>query len=433
MADNLIQKKGESTWYVRLAVPADVQQAMGQKVLIQSLKTGLRSEAMDRRLSVLAAWKAQFQTVRNRRDNRGEAWKERVAEDAQGFSRIIRQLKTDVALGEANPLPPVDPDALQELHQFVFNDTESGRRRRAEAEAAYAKQGLDGEIALHDFAHKMLLETLGELIAAANEFSPSETEEMQEILNDPAAYKAKSPITKSRIAAFRQHREARNIATKTIDQQQAKLEKLSAYLTKESRPLDFDSVSAWIDSLMLSSKTLAQYLLAGNVFWKWALKYDARWREEFKDRGNPFENHDLPQVRGKARSDGKRKDFDLADISKLHSAALDDGHTALSDLILLGAYTGARIEELCQLKVEHIIEPDGVLSIDIVDSKTAAGIRQVPVHPALLPVIDRLVNDSIDGYLVPSKCKNKYGIRSDALSKAFGRLKKAQGESPRLS
>lgn len=251
--------------------------------------------------------------------------------------------------------------------------------------------------------------------------------ELEGLTGSPSSYKPRSPITNARLATFREHRAKRNIAPKTIDQQQAKLEKLSTFLKSKDLALDFDSVSAWLDSLKLSSKTLAQYLLAGNVFWKWALKYDTRWREEFKDRANPFENHDLPQRTGKARADGQRKDFDLADISKLQSAALADGHTALSDLILLGAYTGARIEELCQLKVEHIIKPDGVLSLDIADSKTAAGIRQVPVHPALLPVIDRLLNSSADGYLVPSECKNKYGIRSDALSKAFGRLKKAHG------
>lgn len=73
MADNLIQKKGESTWYVRLAVPVDVQSAMGGKtVLIQSLKTGLRSEAMTRRLSVLADWKAQFKAARDKRSRRGD-------------------------------------------------------------------------------------------------------------------------------------------------------------------------------------------------------------------------------------------------------------------------------------------------------------------------------------------------------------------------
>ncbi|MBP5100145.1 DUF6538 domain-containing protein, partial [Pseudomonas protegens] len=143
MADNLIQKKGESTWYVRLAVPADVQSAMGGKaVLIQSLKTGLRSEAMTLRLSVLAGWKAQIKAARDKRSRRGDDWKDRVAEDAQDFNNIIRQLKIDTALGETKtPLLDIDPALLEEFRQFVFSDTEGGQRRQAEAEAVYAMQG----------------------------------------------------------------------------------------------------------------------------------------------------------------------------------------------------------------------------------------------------------------------------------------------------
>jgi integrase len=429
VADNLIQKKGESTWYVRLAVPVDIQSAMGGKtVLIQSLKTGLRSEAMTRRLFVLADWKAQFKVARDKRSNRGEGWKDRIAEDADDFTKIFRGLKTAAALGESTPpLISLDPDDLEQLRQFVFNDSESGRRRQAEAEAAYAKQGLDKEMALHDLAHKALIETLGELIAYKNDFSAAEAEEMQAIFADPTAHKVKSPITKQRIATFRQYRETRGVATKTIDQQQSKLEKLSAYLAKEGKALDFDAVSSWLDSLKLASKTLTQYLLAGNVFWKWAMKHDPRWREIFTGKVNPFENHELPQARGKERVDRQRKDFQPKEIAELHAAAIAADHTTLANLILLGAYTGARIEELCQLRVEHLIEPDGVCSFDIVDSKTAAGIRVVPVHPALATIIERLKNDSKDGYLIPSDSKNKYGIRSDALSKAFGRLKAAHG------
>ncbi|MDD1975215.1 tyrosine-type recombinase/integrase [Pseudomonas tussilaginis] len=432
MAHNLIQKKGESTWYVKLAIPSDVRQAFGGKAaFIQSLKTGLRSEAMTRRLSVLAGWKTQIKAARDKRSNRGEVWKERLAEDTQDFSKIFRQLKTDVALGESKPTQlDIDPADLEEFRKFVFSDTESGRRRQAEADAAYAKQGVDKELALHDLAHKALLETFGELIAYANDFSTPETEEMQVILKDPAAYKVKSPITKQRIATFRQYRETRNVATKTIDQQQSKLEKLSAYLAKEGKPLDFDTVSAWLDTLKLASKTLTQYLLAGNVFWKWAVKHDIRWRDDFKDKANPFENHELPQTRGKERADRQRKDFQPKEIAELHAAALATDHTTLADLILLGAYTGARIEELCQLRVEHVIKPEGTESFDIVDSKTAAGIRVVPVHPALTQIVERLKNDSKDGYLIPSDSKNKYGIRSDALSKAFGRLKEANGYGP---
>lgn len=432
MPDNLIQKKGESTWYVRLAVPADVQNAMGgAKVLIQSLKTGLRSEAMVRRLSVLAEWKSQIKAARDKRSNRGDGWKERIAEDAQDFSQIIRQLKIDTALGESKLTPlDIDPADLEEFRRFVFNDSESGLRRQAAAEAAYAKQGLDRELALNDLAHNALIETLGDLIAYKNDFSAEEKEEMQAIFTEPTAYKVKSPITKQRIANFRQYRETRNVATKTIDQQQSKLEKLSAYLAKESRQLDFDAVSAWLDSLKLASKTLAQYLLAGNVFWKWAMKHDARWRDDFKDKANPFENHELPQTRGKERADRQRKDFQPSEIAALHDAALNTGLTSLADLILVGAYTGARIEELCQLRTEHLINPDGIDCFDIVDSKTAAGIRVVPIHPSLRAIVERLKTDSKDGYLIPSDSRNKYGIRSDALSKAFGRLKEAHGYGP---
>ncbi len=428
MADYLIQKKGESTWYVRVAVPADVRNAMGgNSVLIQSLKTGLRSEAMIRRLPILASWKAQIHAAREKRTSRGDAWKEQIASSARAFDDVFRQLKTRVVLGEVEEVAPLNPVDIQELRRLVFDDSKDGRRRRAEADRVYAMPGLDGEIALHNLAHQMLLETLGEVATSVQELSPAEAGEMQGILIDPKSHKQRSPITKARLATFRTHRQGRAIAPKTIDQQESKLEKLSDFLKTGERSLDFDAVSAWLDSLKLASKTLTQYLLAGSVFWRWAMKHDARWREDFKDRANPFENHDLPQVRGKAKNDAQRKDFNLEDISKLHAAASAEGHATLADLILLGTYTGARIEELCQLKAEHVIEPDGIKSFDIVDSKTAAGIRVVPIHPALSALVDRLVDQSKGGYLVPSDSKNKYGIRSDALSKAFGRLKTTHG------
>ncbi|HGP3125461.1 TPA: DUF6538 domain-containing protein [Pseudomonas aeruginosa] len=63
MAHNLELQGG--TYHVRLAVPADVRQAFGgRKVLSQSLKTGVHREAMERRLPILAAWKAQIKLAR---------------------------------------------------------------------------------------------------------------------------------------------------------------------------------------------------------------------------------------------------------------------------------------------------------------------------------------------------------------------------------
>jgi integrase len=68
-------------------------------------------------------------------------------------------------------------------------------------------------------------------------------------------------------------------------------------------------------------------------------------------------------------------------------------------LPLLGLYTGARLEELCQLHVADIRQEDGsgVWFLDINDQgskhlKTEAGKRPVPIHPALveLGLLDRV-------------------------------------------
>ncbi|MGF6199809.1 tyrosine-type recombinase/integrase [Pseudomonas laurylsulfatiphila] len=430
MTDNLIQKKGESTWYVRLAVPADVQKAIGCKVLIQSLKTGLRKEAMNARLPILANWKAQIQAARDKRVNRGEAWKERLAEDTQDFSKIFRQLKTDVALGESKPTQlDIDPADLEEFRKFVFSDTESGRRRQAEADAAYAKQGVDKELALHDLAHKALLETFGELIAYANDFSTPETEEMQVILTTPSAYKPASPITTARIKSFREFRESRGGAPKHVDQQVGKMERLSDFLKKEQLPLTFDTVDNWLKSLNRAPATLSQYLMAGTAFWKWAIKYDAAWREEYKDKVNPFIGHDLPQGGGSETAGKEREIYTRADTLKLQQAALDNGDKPLADLIALGWYTGARIEELCLLHKESVITVDGIKCFDFPKSKSKASKRVVPIHPSLLLTIDRLSKDSTDTFLIPAESADKYGKRSHAISKAFGRLRTAAGFS----
>jgi integrase len=429
--DNLIQKKGESTWYVKLAIPVDVRKALGGKAaFIQSLKTGLRKEAMDARLPILANWKAQIQSARDKRTNRGEAWKEQVAEDSKDFSQIIRQLKIDTALGELKPTPlAIDPADLEEFRQFVFSDTESGRRRRAEVDAVYTKQGLEGELAAHDFAHKMVLEMWGGLIVQANDFSEPEAEEMQDILTNPTAYKVKSPITTARLKSFREFRESRGGAESHIDQQVSRMERLSDFMKKDGLPLTFDTVDAWLQSLNRAPATLSQHLLSGAAFWKWAMKYDAAWREEYKEKVNPFKGHELPQGGGSEIAGKGREMYTRADTLKLHLAALDNQNQPLADLITLGWYTGARIEELCQLNKDSVITVDGIQCFDFPRSKSKASQRVVPIHPSLLPIVNRLLEDSTDTYLIHTDSADKYGRRSQAISKMFGRLRTTAGFS----
>ncbi|WP_458729788.1 site-specific integrase [Pseudomonas brenneri] len=173
--------------------------------------------------------------------------------------------------------------------------------------------------------------------------------------------------------------------------------------------------------------TLGQYLMAGTAFWKWAIKYDAAWREEFKDKVNPFVGHELPQGGGSETAGKDREIYTRADTLKLHQAALDNRDRPLADLIALGWYTGARIEELCRLSKDNVVIVDGIKCFDFPKSKSKASKRVVPIHPSLLLTIDRLSEDSTDTFLIPTNSHDHYGKRSHAISKAFGRLRTAAG------
>ncbi|MBE0508022.1 MAG: tyrosine-type recombinase/integrase [Marinospirillum sp.] len=104
-------------------------------------------------------------------------------------------------------------------------------------------------------------------------------------------------------------------------------------------------------------------------------------------------------------------------------AAEAKGDKTLRDLILLGMFTGARIEELCKLRTKHCTSD----ILRIADSKTAAGLRDVPVHPVLKPAVERMIQESTDGYLLSGLTTTALGERSSAIGKRFGRLKKKLG------
>lgn len=109
------------------------------------------------------------------------------------------------------------------------------------------------------------------------------------------------------------------------------------------------------------------------------------------------------------------------EAAKLLKAA--KGNTQLADLIRLAMYSGARREELCGLKIAQVKDH----YFEILDAKTEAGIRKVPVHRQLTRTIKRLVKDSKDGYLLSGLKPNRNGDRGDILGKRFTRLKNEFG------
>ncbi|WP_404292391.1 tyrosine-type recombinase/integrase [Microvirga sp. RSM25] len=172
-------------------------------------------------------------------------------------------------------------------------------------------------------------------------------------------------------------------------------------------------VQRWLNKRVteegLTTKTLNRYLSELRSYWTFL-----RSLELVPEEGSPFEKLTLNGKRFEAR-----RDFSPADVVTLLRAAEAKNDKHLSDVITLAMWTGARIESLCKLKVEDVKKDH----VRIEDDKTEAGTRDVPIHSKLKPTLKRLLEESKDGFVLSGLSANKYGDRSDAVGKRFGRLK----------
>ncbi|RTL51779.1 MAG: site-specific integrase [Bradyrhizobiaceae bacterium] len=98
----------------------------------------------------------------------------------------------------------------------------------------------------------------------------------------------------------------------------------------------------------------------------------------------------------------------------------------------LGAYTGARISELCQLRVEDVLQVDGIWCMkfdpDAGSLKNTSSERVIPIHPALLEIgFLQFVAQFKSGPLFPGLPPDKFGKRGGNGTKSIGRWVRSLG------
>jgi hypothetical protein len=214
------------------------------------------------------------------------------------------------------------------------------------------------------------------------------------------------------------------LAQKSIDQHHRDVVKMADHFVS-LEAIKPQAVKAWTDKLILEGMTSGSLVrIVGGCRSLWRYLQEATILP--MDTPDPFVGSFRLATKTATKVTVDRKAFTADELVKVYDKALTNDDEPLARLIALGAFTGARIEEICSLKVENC---QGGL-FHITDSKTDAGIREVPIHPALVPLVAKMTKESTDGYLVPSKAGGQYGVRSDPYSKRFGRLKGSMGFGP---
>jgi integrase len=262
-------------------------------------------------------------------------------------------------------------------------------------------------------------------------------EELRHELGDTTADVFKSLASgehkylKELVSSWEEHQVSRGLAFKSIFQMKSDIEVMLAFFPTASY-FTKDLVEKWIKDLArdnhLSASSVNRIIGSGKNFYNYLVFV----KELPKTNLNPFVVPDEYKRTKGSNKKGLNKvqswlPFTQDEVVAIYQSSKVD--EKLSHLILMGAFTGARIEELCSLKTADVDLDKGIFSIT--ESKTEAGVRGVPIHSKLKPLIQSLVESSTDGYVLSGLGVNKFGQRSNVLGKRFGYLKSQLGYSRR--
>lgn len=372
-------ERRRNLWYALLTVPADVRGKLGKLRFVQSLGTPDKTQASILAAPLLARWKAEIREARGTTNA--------LTEEANRWRRHLSdQAIWDHRMGDTSGMGSL------ELHDRLRERTEELERTK----------GADEAETLHGIITGRLIPT-GVKEAEWKEQLQVVPKTKDQMIKDLPLLVARFP---------------------TLDQ-----------ITKSS-------VKKWLDDMRVKGKspaTLDRILTAARNYWKYLQSHDVVPVEAAPFKG-VLDLSKVAEAKAKKRGKVTNLPYEPKDVVSLYNAAKDGWGSRptpdheLAALIKLGAYTGARIEELCSLKVANIKKD----AFYIGDSKTAAGIREVPIHGAIKELVKSLMKkptedgksqkDKVkDDYLLSDLTFNKYGDRSNAIGKRFGRLKEALG------
>jgi integrase len=159
-----------------------------------------------------------------------------------------------------------------------------------------------------------------------------------------------------------------------------------------------------------------RWISAASAYWRWMEK-----RGVVSSR--PWQGQSLAKAPARSR-EGEREKRPYTDDEMRALLAGSPGEE-LADLIRVAALSGMRLEEIYRLTVADCA--GGWFNVRV--SKTEAGVRRVPIHSELSGTVARRSQAKPPGAFLFHEPGggNKNRERSAAVSKRFGRYRKAQG------
>ena len=358
------------TYHTRMVVPKDVRELLQQTEFSQSLETAdpYKAEALASGLR--------------------EGWKDLIKSARLGGT-------------------PLTPKKVSQLHKFRM-DWISFSRQSTEFEIQKAEAAARGDYTLEgeENPFEAVLQDIQE-VAIDKGYSSNEIH----------AINGEAILFEAHLDDYLMHCKSEGKTNKTLDEIKGVCSRFI-----NSYPYDIglntQTLRSYLNSLNGRSSNSDASITTKN-------KVKTHLKRFFQFCGAKQQVADLSEITYKTRALRKANKFEMYsddEVAVIHEAILKRGKDSqlLNDLCTLAQYTGARIEELCNLKANDI---EGEI-LRINGTKTLAAKRKIPIHQNLIGTLERLAKTSTDGYLLSNLTTDKYNKRSGAIGKKFGRIKK---------
>lgn len=346
MPHNHYLHRRRQTWYVRLAVPPKLIKQVGKSHIVRSLKTREIEVARQRRWTVMAE-------IRN-----GLAELQGAAADP-----IQQGLKDrEWWLSASDDPADADPDnrhTPREQVAHVLDDV---------AEEIEAKQGPEAAKAYYRIAT-----------------SPSP------ILSEVTRLWLRE--IKGTVAGQTQsqHRFAVELFVDSLSRPSGGTSIL--FVAQVDRRVAGRFVSEVLRRSPRSQKTNNRIISSLSACWKWMIKRGLANDNPWRDQGE-YTRKAKGQRTKRPYSEKELIALLEADPVKLMKPRYGG---AIRDLLRLGLLTGARLNELCELRVDDVDMEEKTIAIRI--GKTDSAARLIPMHRSILPIFQRRLQEAQDGQL----------------------------------
>lgn len=166
-------------------------------------------------------------------------------------------------------------------------------------------------------------------------------------------------------------------------------------------------------------KTANKDISALSGYWKWLVK-------KGYVEANIWSNQSLPKIKDRFNTPRPFTDAEVATLISGINTPL------LADAIMIGALSGMRVDEIARLRVGDILGQCFVVR----DAKTDAGVRQVPIHALLSPIVlKRTAGKGAEDYLFDELSDPAPGSaveRGQGISKKFVTARRKLGVDDRV-